>query len=193
MKHEGFLIFESITNLVIYLDILNNNLRTSGIIPGDVTWDTPKEVGTEVNRRSKRWWIHKPPEEYFNLAPAFFINEIVDEDPRYKEEETYLIYDFINPDSENKILNYLLPPTSLHFKKDVSKRFPERETFDEFGNLIKIEYFDEISFDINELGIRTVEYGNLVTEATFEYFYGSDGYLNSRTSKRYWYKKDGTK
>ena len=28
---------------------------------------------------------------------------------------------------------------------------------------------------------------------TFEYFYGSDGYLNSRTSKRYWYKKDGTR
>lgn len=191
MEFKKYIIFESKDRLSLYLNILNRNLKVAGLIKEKETWDRPRVVGSG-DHTSKRFWLNSPREEFQSYAPTSFIEETTDTYPIDLQENIYKIYCFVNEDADKKVLNYLVKPNSLEYKKDVNIRFAQEEEFDQYGNLIKVVYYEYETVDINPLGIKTVNYFNKILEATFVYTYEADGYLNYRDATRAWYKMDET-
>jgi hypothetical protein len=186
-----YIIFENLEKCSLYLDILNRNLKIERLIRDIETWDIPHRVGSKTNNESKRYWMNTPPDKWLKYAPRFYEEES-DDDLDELEENIYKIYTFVNEDADKKVNNYLISPKSLDYKKDVSIRFAPVETFDVYGNLIKVEYYENETVDINPLGVKTVTQTNKIVEAEFNYVYGNDGYLNYRDSTRRWYRLDGS-
>lgn len=191
MEYKKYIIFEDIIRCVMYLNLLNNSLKEKGLIKTNETWDVPRKVGDKTDSFSKRYWLKKPIGDFFDYSTKELIQESTDEVPWNKNEPIYKIYRHINEDADKKITNYLVPPSSLNYKHDVGLRFVSKNTFDQYGNLIKVEYFEKSKINIDSFGIRNEEYENKILDVFFEYIYESDGYLSHRNVKRRWYKEDG--
>ncbi len=193
MEYKKYIIFDDLPSCVFYLSLLNSSLREKNLINSEESWDTPRKVGENTNTFSKRYWLKKPPKDFFEHSLKSIIDDSSDILPSDINEDIYKIYNFINEDSDKKIKNYLLSPASLDYKKDVNLRFAIKEHFDIYGHLVKSEYYEKSQVTSNPLGIREEIFNNKILEVEFDYYYGTDGYLNYRNVNRTWFLVDDSK
>ncbi len=189
MEYKKYSVDDSYERAMSNLIIISNNMIKVGLIQKSEMWSKPVRVTGLVSEEGEDYidtglWFYENPEnkEMLEFTNTFDQREI---NPNSEELEYFKIYQIMAESAKKSNVNWLLPPHSLDYKKDVARLYSEKK-FDEKGELVGVIYYRK--YDIVD---GEVVFYDPYVKYEANYFYNEVGYTVKRTVNRYWMTNKG--
>jgi hypothetical protein len=185
MEYKKYSIASNIAEAQLYLNIIDSNMRTKGILGDNERWCIPRYVGCRAGVTGERVFFENPETQYLKSVPGNRLEQ-TDDYPGDEILYRFKIYNFLSESAKKVFTDPTVPPHAIDYKVHVIPNFYKEEIISK-GFCVRVNYW------VNSTKQNLLLYveNDYVLDPSSTDPYESGKAVVTRNRKRYWATEEG--